>query len=124
MTQAEREARAALRASMEMNGDLMKGERQMAAGRNDNEAKLPRVAIDMKVPLPVILGAVLTLAGGGISMYYKLNSVADAVTDMRATMTSNVAAQAAQAAELTNVKSDLNLLRYRLDKVEAPGGHK
>lgn len=116
-TPAEKELRAALDASMEMNGDPKKGERQMAA-RNDQDLKLPRVAIDMKIPLPAVIAAAIVLAGGGISMYYKVNAIGDAMVDMKATLTANAVLQTSQGSDLKSVQSDMNLLRYRIDKIE------
>lgn len=122
-TSAEDELRAALHASKLLNGDQMNTAR---SPERDTEAKLPRVVIDMKVPLPVILSAALFLAGGGISMFFKVNAMAEAVNDMKTTMTANASTQAQLIVELTNTKSDLGLIRYRLDKLEAvaPGARK
>lgn len=85
----------------------------------DGELRLPRVAIDMKLPLPVVAAAAITLAWGAISMYYQLHAVVEAMADVRAGIKESRDSTANVIGELTTLKGRQGLLEYRIEKLEA-----
>jgi hypothetical protein len=109
---SEDKVRAALRESKRLNGDLMKGEEASVETKDENTARLPRVVLDLRIPLPWLLGGAGVLLWGLISMYFTLLDVSRNVTQMQIELRSATSS----AMQLT---SDQAMLKYRVEKLEA-----
>lgn len=81
---------------------------------DEGMAKLPRVSIDLKIPLWGIMGVVGTAALVAAFMYFTLVRVAEDVIELKATMKSSNA-QTIQFAQ------EQALIKFRVEKLEAEG---
>ena len=116
MTPGERNAKAALRASMAINGDKFKNEGGPMADKSSEtdaeQMRLPRVTVDLKIPLWGLASGGGALLWGLVNMWFTLNSLAAQMTDMQALLKANNAATVSLASEQA-------LLKYRIEKLEA-----
>lgn len=55
----------------------------MAAQPDDNLVKLPRIALDPRVPVVWLASGAVAVAGGLVSMYFKLDNVDQSVTQLK-----------------------------------------
>lgn len=114
MTPGEHNAKAALRASMAINGDKFKKEGgPMADKRIDAEqTRFPGVTVEWKVPLWGLASGGGVLLWGLVNMWFTLNSLSAQMADMQGLLKANNAATMQLASEQA-------LLKYRLEKLEA-----
>ena len=112
MTPGEQNAKAALRASMAINGDKFKNEGGPMADKQADSMRLPGVTVEWKVPLWGLASGGGVLLWGLVNMWFTLNSLAAQVADMQALLKANNAATVSLASEQA-------LLKYRIEKLEA-----
>jgi hypothetical protein len=79
--------------------------------QEEGAVRLPRVSIDLKIPLWGLLGAAVFVIGSLMSTYYQLSRVADDVNDMKASIRSNNTTTIQFAQEQA-------LLKFRVEKLE------
>ena len=80
----------------------------------ETQGRLPRVVVDFKIPLPWLLGGVGAISWGLISMWFKLTTLSDNVTELQIAVKAGTATTIQYASEQT-------LIKYRLEKLEARG---
>lgn len=76
------------------------------------QVKLPRVTIDLKVPLWGLVTAGTVLVWAMVSMYFELASVSKTVLAMQSDLKANNAAT-------LQYQREQDLIKYRLEKLEA-----
>lgn len=108
---AEDQARAALRESMRINGDVRKGR---DVDTRDDGMRLPRVKIDLSIPVWGLATGGVVVVWGLVSMYFTLQDVSGKVSDLQATV------RASNTATI-QLASDQALLKYRVEKLESTG---
>ncbi|HYE71195.1 MAG TPA: hypothetical protein VD932_06715 [Aquabacterium sp.] len=79
---------------------------------DEGQARLPRVVVDFKLPLPWLIGGALVIAWGLISMFFKLSAVSENVDELKATVK-------ASTAVTTQFAGEQALIKYRVEKLEA-----
>lgn len=79
---------------------------------NESQVRLPRVTIDLKVPLWGIVSAGAGLVWSLVAMYFQLAQVASQMADMQRLLQANNAV-------MVQLTSDQALLKYRVEKLEA-----
>lgn len=78
----------------------------------DNEGAVPLMRmVDMRIPLPWLLGGFALAAAGVIGMYYQLQSVAMQLGELKATVTASNSQALAMAGEVA-------LLRFKSEQHE------
>lgn len=83
----------------------------MAASHDDALVKLPRVTLDLKVPLWSIASAACVMVTGLVGMYYQLDQVGKDVVELKATLR-------AVNAETIKFAREQAVLEFRVQKLE------
>lgn len=78
----------------------------------DHQVRLPRAAIDMRMPLPWLLGIAGVVAWLAISLYFSVDTLKSDTAEVKSTLRS-------LSAISTQVMSEQTLIKYRLEKLEA-----
>lgn len=89
----------------------MPAPREQAAQDQDG-LRLPRVTIDLKIPLWGLASAGTVMVWGLVNMWFTLATLSTQMADMQALLKANNAA----TLQLT---SEQSLLKYRIEKLEA-----
>lgn len=110
-TPAEQGLKAALRASMAINGDPFKKEGPMPEDDTE-QLRLPRVTLDFKIPLWGIVCAGTGLVWSLVAMYFQLAQVSSQMVAMQELLKANNAA-------MVQLTSEQVLLKYRIEKLES-----
>jgi hypothetical protein len=77
---------------------------------NDNEGAVPLMRmVDMRIPLPWLLGGFALAAAGVIGMYYQLQSVAQQLGELKVTVAASNSQAMAMAGEVA-------LLRFKVEQ--------
>lgn len=79
--------------------------------QDEGGVQLPRVTIDLKVPLWSLVSAAAVVVVGLVGMYYRLDQVGRDVNEMQITMKANNATTIQFAQELA-------LQKFRIEKLE------
>ncbi len=88
----------------------------MANKNDESQARLPRVIVDLKIPLWGVGSAAGVLLWGLVSMYFTLQDVSSKVGELQ------VSVKASNASTI-QLASDQALLKYRVEKLEAEKFH-
>ena len=75
------------------------------------DLKVTRV-IDFRIPLPWLLGILITLGGGLVTMYFDVKQLVRDVGDLQITVK-------AGNSQATTIAGEIALLRYRVENLEA-----
>jgi hypothetical protein len=78
---------------------------------DEGQARLPRVTVDLKIPLWGLASAAVIVVWGLVSMYFKLTNVSESVISMQADVRAFNAAT-------TQFASEQALIKYRVEKLE------
>lgn len=117
MNPGEKHAKEAMRGSMLLNGDKFKKQQEGEMPHKpeeSNEARLPRVSVDLRIPLWGIASGATVFLAGLVNMFFTLQSLSTQVAEMQALLKSS-------SAQTTHMAADLALMRYRIEKLESQG---
>jgi uncharacterized membrane protein (DUF106 family) len=78
----------------------------------ETQARLPRVVVDLKIPMWGLMSAAAVLAAGLINMYITLIDVSSKMSEMQGTVK-------ATNGETIKMAQEQALIKYRLEKLEA-----
>lgn len=88
----------------------------MTSKDTDAQARLPRVVVDLKIPLWGLASAAAVVLWGLVSMYFTLATVSSKVDELQATV--KVA-----NSNFNQIVSEQALIKYRVEKLEAERAH-
>lgn len=99
-------------------------QRQDPAIEAPSRLRMPRVAVNMELPLYAVVGVAATIAWGAISMYFQLKSVVESMAEVKTSIKESREAATLLIGDLTALKGRQGLLEYRVDKLESKEARK
>jgi hypothetical protein len=79
---------------------------------SDNQVRLPRAAVDMKIPLPWLLGIAGLMFWVAVKLYFSVDSLTAGMDEVKASLR-------ASNAMTSQLVSEQTLMKYRIEKLEA-----